>query len=300
MADNKISNDITTAVISVVLSLILIMATIGLVLLAGVKALISPKGLANSLAGIESETVVREYVGIDELFKTFEFTESQAERFLKTDTCKEIFGLYSKDINAVLSSKGLTTPVFTEENVQDVMVRHLDELTAIFLKGDEEEDEALKVESRIFKTIKNGTPGFVKSFPSAKELSERFEKGNYLSSLRLFNSKHLYNGLIITICVLCALIYLLRSYRFWGVLWLANNAVICAVVMLTLAAISFVGAGEYMLSGIIKNESFAGAAARVMSLELMHSTGILTALCIVLYVVYFKLKKHFYGKNKEN
>ncbi len=297
MTKKQLSTDLTTSAISAFLSMLLIILIIFYGVFAALKSLAAPKSIRSAVAGIGSEVLAEDYPEIKKTFVMFEFNEKQANDFLRSDAAKDMFELYSKDIFNAMAGENTESVHFTAENVQGVMVSHLDELTKISLKSDKEQD-ALEVESRIFKTIKKGTPGFVKSFPTAKELSVRFENSGFSFLLKVLSINAIPKILIISIFILAASIYFLRSYKFWGILWLGNICMAGAVIFGILAMVSVVGVGEYLLSGFMVDFNFAMSFGWVLFIKLLGTFLILCLLAIILYITYSKLKKHFYGKKK--
>lgn len=296
MKERKLSSDVSTAAISVVLSVLLIILTVFGAFVFTFRNIASPKGFAKVASKTSSIQLFKDIPSLDKALSDYGFEGESAEKFLKSDAAEAIFGLYIKDMSANLSDKKNYTPVFNKENVSLEMIKSLDELVKILTYDVSDENEIIAAESRLVKRIREDTDNFVKNIPTVKTVCKSINNSGYGSLLVDLNNPLISKILMVVILILCIGIYILRYYEFGGFIWLGTDFVISFVMILTLTIISGFGFSEYVISFFISEQDIISAASKVALLWMIISCVITALLFTVSFIAFGVCRKHF--KNK--
>ncbi len=293
MKERKLSSDISTAAVSVVLSVLLIILIVFGTLLFTFRNVASPKGIASVASKTSNIQIFKEIPTFDEALKDYGFKDEEAEKFLKSDAGEAVFDLYVKDISAHLSNKKDYAPVFNKENVSLEIIKNLDELVEIVTDDVSDEKEILAAESRLVKQIREETGTFLENIPTVKTVCKTIDDSGYGSVLVVLNNPSFSKILIAAIIILCIVIYILRYYKFGGFIWLGTDFVISFVISLTLTIMFAFGFLEYIIGFFISEQNIIGAFANAGFGTMVVSCIITALLSAVFFIAFGVCKKHF-------
>lgn len=287
MKEQKLSSDISTAVISVLLSTVLILLAVLLSVYYSAVGLFSRDGMSNTARYIGYEGLRNEFSAIGKSFAKYGANEQNADKFLRSAAVKDAAALYGEDIISVLKGDVSGEAKFNTENVQTALVKNLDGLVDIFAGENVPEEKALEIESKIVSAIKNNTEKVVKTVADKKEISKLVKN----SGLE-FLFKTAFNPTVKTIIwllfiLIALLILFLRYYNFGGFVWLGTDLIFSSVIELVTIIILFCGAYG-MLFG---QDTVMNALIFIFAVYMILAFLLNIAAAIFMYVVHGKLKK---------
>lgn len=293
MKERGLSADITTAIVSVILSMVLILLSLFGALYFPFQSTTAPKNLSKVASEIGAEQVFREYPAVKTNFEKFGFQGEKAQKFLESEAFKEIFELYGKDMTSFLSGDTKQKTALTKEKVSEILVNHLDELVSIAAVGISDETQILAAESRIIKQIRDGSDDLIKSLPTVEKLCNTIKKSGYGDILATLAKPQVSKFIIVIFLVLCLVIYALRYYGFGGFLWLGTSFAIILVGCVLLTAMFATGFSEYLVSIVMNKQSIISAVAELALIKMIVVSVVMALLCAASFVAYGMCKKRF-------
>ena len=296
MKERKLSSDIGSAIISVLLCAILILCSVTLSLYYSAMYLFSGNGMSDVARFMGYSALKTEISAIGKNFNKYGVDPENADEFLNSKAVQDAAALYGEDIVAVFRGDTSTEAKFNTKNVQAAMVTNLDELVDIFTNKDMTEDEALKMESKIVATIKNDTESVVKKITTKQELTKKVKSSGMEYFLKLLFNPSACKLMLILIGIISLLIIILRYYNFGGFAWLGTSFVFSSILLLCCFIAAITGAIHYMLLGVMNLGPVTDSFVWTFAKGLCINTFLHITIFILLYVVFAKLKKRFIHK----
>ena len=256
----------------------------------------NPKRVADIAENVGAEQLFELNNKLEKGFKTYGFSTEQSEKILKSQITEDFFDLYMKDVKSELLEENTDKENFNSNGVKAVMVNNLDFLVNLTVGEDATDEEGIKVEREIIHSIKNETDNFIKCIPSVKNTVKAINKAGYGGFFKIVLNPLTEKILIISILILCVLIFVLRSYKCWGLIWLGTSFLISSVALAVITALSAVYIGEYMFASFVSKSLFVYSVGQIFVWEFIFITLITIIISVLFYVVYGKIKKTFFNK----
>lgn len=289
MNEQKISIDIFSAILSVFLSAALIILTVVLVLNITLSSFANGNALGNAFKNLGSETIKQEMPGVAKDIEKYGFKGEKFDDFLKSNAVKDIGKLYGKDFFAALQGDDKSELQFTKDNIKGAMVINLSELIEI-INGDADKEQGIKIEKKIVKTIRNGKCNIIKEVSTKKELINEINNSGFEALIK-FISNSKFKKILLLICLVLAIaIFLLRYYKFGGLVWIGTDLIFSAAILLVLIVLSLSGVFSMMFGANV----ITAAAINAFGLNLIIAFVVILSISISCYVVCNILKKKFY------
>ena len=300
MKERNLSSDLTTAVISVFLSVFLIILTVVFALSESVQNLISPAGVTDIVRNVGYDNLTEEIPALEKSFRKYGFTGVRGEEFLDSRAVEGICGLYSKDITSAMKLDTESDEQFTAENIQKEMILDLSGLVSILTDGSDDQEERLESEEGIIAGIKEVNSDIFKEIPLKEDLMKSVEDSGISWVTGIIADSGSNIVLLIFILVLSIGIYTLRVYCRGGLIWLGVDFIISGFFTVLLSVLAATGLADYMLSGIFDFDTFFDSAVSVFVKYMIISGSLMFIAAVVSFVVFAGLKKSKNSPKKKN
>ncbi len=288
MKEQKISTDIFSAILSVFLSAALIILTVVLVLNITVSSFAKGNALGNAFKNLGSEIIKQEMPSVAKDIEKYGFKNEKFDAFLKSNAVKDIGKLYGKDFVTALQCDEKAETQFTKDNIKGAMVVNLSELIEI-IDDKADEEQGLKIERKIVKTIRNGKCNIIKEVSTKRELIKEIDNSGFEDLIKFVSNPNSKRTFLIICLILAIAVFALRYYKFGGLAWIGTDLIFSAVILLVLIVLSLSGAFSMMFGA----DAITSAVIKAFGLNLVVAFVVVLAISISCYVAGNILKKKF-------
>lgn len=163
----------------------------------------------------------------------FGLSPEAVKSLLKSNACAEVIQLYTQDVTAALMGEQVTNQL-TAEVLKQIVADNIDEIVEIAVQMTGETDKAEELKQMITQTMDTEADKIIASLPKPEQIIQPIQESGVLETIQL-----VMNPMILWIAagvcaLLAALIYLLRCYRFGGLLWVGIDLLISGLLLVAL------------------------------------------------------------------
>ncbi len=291
MKEQKLSTDILTSVISVILSTVLIVAIVIFGLFSSVKSLFSPKCCADIAGLADLSELFEDNPTLQKTLEKYGLDYSNMSKFLGSKATEGVFALYLEDVTANLKGDKSHKARFTAENVGGAMICHLDEMVEIAVGKSPTAEESSKAEKQIVAALRNDCEELVNSFPTPKAFANKLMSAGVGDLLLITNNDLVERALRTVIIVLSLGIFVLRYYKLRGFLWLGVDYIISGGILLILTILPLVGLVGMLISGVFATGTVLKSSELIFSLRILLNALMYMGISVVGFFCYSKGKK---------
>lgn len=278
--------------LSIALVITLFVAPVVLSALSTVK----PEKIVDTMGNME----VSEFA---DAFLEIETEDEQLKELLSSDTVQELYETYVSGLTGIFEDEPVQN-MLTEEKINEIIHNNIDELYEIYIQmePDAATIPAEEAKQKAEEVFAEGVSELVTNLPSAEELRENFmPQSPEMDMIKdLFAATDMIKlSYIVSIIVLCVLIFVCRLHGFRGFRWLAVDLFVATgFAALTCMSLSLVPG---MLGTLIEGQPAVTALLQeffdVFAVGVYVRTGIMLISGVVMLVLYLWIKKALAKKN---
>ena len=181
----------------------------------------------------DSEDLITDNEVVQDNIDFFGLSPEAVKSLLKSNACAEVIELYTQDVTAALMGDEITNQL-TADKLKEIVAANIDEIVKIAVEMTGETDKAEELKQMITETIDTEADKIIVSLPKPEQVVQPIQESGILETIQLVMNPVIL-WIVIGVCVFfAALIYLLRCYRFGGLLWVGIDLLLSGLLLVVL------------------------------------------------------------------
>ncbi len=273
-----------TGFFAVILSIVLVVTVVATALYSSVTTLITKEKMVQVtqtiingvVEEINPETLITENDTVKENIEELGLSTEAVTGLLQSDACKEVVEIYTQDMADLLMGKEVTAGL-TPEKLKEIVGNNLEEIADIAVEMTGETDKKEELKEMITETFDSQADKLVESLPTPHEVIQPVVESGVLETVQKATSPAIL-WIAVGVCLLmAALVYLLRYYRFGGLLWIGIDLLLGGLLLIAINA----AIGSVFVTGLL-NEMAQGLTPVLDATVSVYTTGLSVRMFLVL------------------